>query len=396
MKIHEGGLETVPGYSFAAIECGIKYENRLDLSMIFSLEPCNASGVFTTNKIFAAPVRLSRERINNPIHGVIINANNANACTGEEGYANAAALCREMGNRLGVGEESFLIASTGVIGVQLPVKKMLDSIPRLAESLSPQNGGLLPKAIMTTDTFPKASAVTFRTSRGEFHLAGTAKGVGMIAPDMATLLAFLITDAPVSKSDLDALFRRRIESSFNSISIDGDMSTNDTAFILSPGSDNPLSARDDLAGFEEALGYVLGRLAQMLVRDGEGATKFVTITVSGARTREDAKMAAKAIAESLLVKTALFGNDPNWGRIACAAGYSGASIREESLSISINGIPLFARGATQAYDRNRMCESLSEREIGIHVELGEGGESCEYLTSDISYEYVKINAEYTT
>lgn len=396
MKIHEGGLEAVPGYSFAAIECGIKYENRLDLSMIFSQKPCGASGVFTTNRIFAAPVRLSREHIDNPIHGVIINANNANACTGEEGYANAAALCRETAKRLGVGEKSFLIASTGVIGVQLPVKKMLDCIPRLVESLSPQNGGLLPKAIMTTDTFPKACAVSFNTSKGEFHLAGTAKGVGMIAPDMATLLAFLITDAPVSKSDLDALFRRRIESSFNSISIDGDMSTNDTALILSPASDNPLSAREDLAGFEEALGYVLGRLAQMLVRDGEGATKFVTITVSGARTREDAKMAAKAIAESLLVKTALFGNDPNWGRIACAAGYSGASIREESLSISINGIPLFVRGATQTYDRDRMCESLSGREIGIQIELGEGGESYEYLTSDISYEYVKINAEYTT
>lgn len=396
MKILEGGLETVPGYSFAAVECGIKYEHRLDLSMIFSRKPCNAAGVFTTNRIPAAPVRLCRERINNPIHGIIINANNANACTGAEGYAHATALCSEAARRLGVGEDSFLMASTGVIGVQLPVRKMLDSIPRMAETLTPENGKLIPKAIMTTDTFPKACAVSFTTSKGEFHIGGTAKGVGMIAPDMATLLAFLVTDAPIPKPSLDALFRRRIADSFNSVTIDGDMSTNDTAIILSPESEDPLSASDECDSFEEALGYVLSRLAQMLVRDGEGASKYVTVTVSGARTREDARKAAKAIAESLLVKTALFGNDPNWGRIACAAGYSGACMREENLSISINGVPLFTRGSTQAYDRDRLRMSLSEREIDIIVELGEGAAECKYLTTDISYEYVKINAEYTT
>ncbi len=396
MKQREGGLENVPGFSFAALECGIKYENRLDFALLFSEKPCNAAGAFTTNKIFAAPVRLCRERIGKPVHGILVNANNANACTGDEGYRNVERLTRETASMLGVPENSLLAASTGVIGVQLPVKKMIAAISRFREKLSPAQGKLIPRAIMTTDTYPKECAFSFSCADREYTVAGAAKGVGMIAPNMATLLAFIITDMPARKSDLNAIFKRAVGASFNAITIDGDMSTNDTAIILSPISDSPVTSAEGLASFEEALMAVMTRLAELLVRDGEGATKYVTVSVSGAKNDDDARLAARAVSQSLLVKTALFGNDPNWGRIACAAGYSGAIIEERCLSIAINGITLLSRGIPVPFDKAAMSENLSQKDISITVELGMGNGNAVYYTSDISYEYVKINAEYTT
>ncbi len=396
MKILPGGLENIPGFTFSAIECGIKYQNRLDFSLIFSEKPCNAAGMFTTNKVFAAPVRLCRERIAGPVHGIMINANNANACTGDEGYRNIEAITGRAAHLLKVSPLSILAASTGVIGVQLPVGKMVNAVPDLVNKLSPGNGTLIPRAIMTTDTVPKAAAASISCSAGEFTIAGTAKGVGMIAPNMATLLAFIITDMPLDRGVLNEVFRRCVGKSFNSITIDGDMSTNDTAIILSPASEAPVKESGDIALFEEALLYVLETLAKMLVADGEGASKFVTITVTGAGNDTDAGAAARAISQSLLVKTALFGNDPNWGRVACAAGYSGAELDQDRLSIAINGVALFHRGVTAEYDRAALIEKLSGKEIDISVDLGLGSGRSTFYTCDISYDYVKINAEYTT
>lgn len=394
MKVLESGLK-VPGYVFSAIECGIKYKGRLDYSLIYSEKPCNAAGVFTTNKIFAAPVRLCRERISNPVHAVLINATNANACTGEAGYNNALSLTGETASALGIDAGSVLMASTGVIGVQLPEKKMRDAVPSLVNGLSHDKGPLVTEAIMTTDTFPKSLAVSFSASGTEYVIAGTIKGAGMIAPDMATLLCFLLTDCPVEKKKLDVIFRRSVDKTLNSITIDGDMSTNDTAIILSPVSDKYIS-EGGLKDFEAALEYLLSRLGEMLIMDAEGATKMVNVSVIGAGTQDDAKKAAKAISESLLVKTAFFGKDPNWGRIAAAAGYSGADLKEEKLSIYFEDIPLLVKGVPAGFDAQRINDVLSRREFSITVDLGMGKYEASYMTSDISYEYVKINAEYTT
>ncbi len=389
------GLSSVKGFRYAAVEAGIRYEHRLDLSLIAADFDCVAAGVFTTNKICAAPVRLSRSRINNTIRGIIINATNANACTGEEGFRNAETITRAVADAVGVSPESILAASTGIIGVQLPCEKIVRAIPKLVSSLSPQNGSLLARAIMTTDTVPKEAYRSFTCSRGNFSIAGTAKGAGMIAPNMATLLVFLVTDAPVAKSDLDSVFSRCINKSLNAITIDGDMSTNDTAIILSPAVRDTLSGKD-LSLFEEALLDVLCDLAEKLVMDAEGATKLARIIVEGARDDDDARKIARAAANSLLVKTALFGMDPNWGRIACAAGYSGAEVSEERLSIYFGDLCLLRNGVPQNPPREEMIKSMRDRDIRITINAGMGNGTFRFLTSDISYEYVKINAEYST
>ncbi|MEJ5362585.1 MAG: bifunctional glutamate N-acetyltransferase/amino-acid acetyltransferase ArgJ, partial [Spirochaetota bacterium] len=340
IKELSGGLENVSFFKYAAIECGIRYPNRLDLSLIYSSEPCWAAGVFTTNKMCAAPVILCRERIKNPIHAILINATNANAATGKQGLENAKLLTKELGQLLSIDENSVLMASTGIIGIQLPVDKMKNSLPVLVKNLSVEAGALLPHAIMTTDTFPKQYAVSFKTSTGTYSIAGIAKGAGMIAPNMATLLCFVVTDFPVEQHILQKLFYESVNVSLNAITIDGDMSTNDTAIILSPSKPS-VHSEDDIKIFNQALHLLMKKLAYLIVSDAEGATKCVTIKVIHAANDSDAKIAAKSIAESLLVKTAMFGNDPNWGRIACAAGYSGAQLQEDKLSIYFDEIPLF-------------------------------------------------------
>ncbi len=396
MKKIEGGLEMVPGYSFSAMECGIRKPGRLDYCIIAADKPCVAVGVFTTNKFQAAPVLLCKDRIKNPVRAILINATNANASTGKQGYDNAVSLTDAVAKELNAKSDSILMASTGVIGYKLPVDKMLNAVPVLVKSLSQENGSLVPNAIMTTDTYPKSCAVSFSTSQGEFRIAGTAKGSGMIAPNMATLLSFIITDCPVEREILDPLFRRCINKSYNSITIDGDMSTNDTAVLLSPVSEKCLRNESDIMEFEKALEYVLLELARMLVMDGEGATKFLTINVTGAENDEEARIVARSVSESLLVKTAFFGKDPNWGRIACAAGYAGAMIKPESLSIYIENIALLKNGKPCEFDISTMDKILSGREISVLLDLGIGKGEAKFFTCDISYDYVKINSEYTT
>lgn len=395
IKELSGGLENVKGFTYAAIECGIRYPNRLDLSLIYSKEPCRAAGAFTTNKLCAAPVILCRERIKNTIHAILINATNANAATGKQGLENAKLLTKELGKLLSIDENSVLMASTGIIGVQLPVDKMKHSLPVLVNNLSIEAGTLLPRAIMTTDTFPKHYAISFKTSTGTYTMAGIAKGAGMIAPNMATLLCFVVTDFPAEQDILQKSFNESVDVSLNAITIDGDMSTNDTAIILSPIKQITHTENDNKI-FNKALQKMMKKLAYLIVSDAEGATKCVTVKVIHAANDNDAKKAAKSIAESMLVKTAMFGNDPNWGRIACAAGYSGAELHEDTLSIYFDSVPLFRNGNPVEYEKETLIKILQKREYTITVDLGIGNSEFEYLTSDLSYDYVKINAEYST
>jgi glutamate N-acetyltransferase/amino-acid N-acetyltransferase len=396
MKHLDGGLENVKGFSYSSIKCGIRYTGRLDYSLILSDTICNAAGMFTTNRMTAAPVKLCRERIKGKIRGILINATNANACTGAEGFLNSVKLTGDVAKKLNLPGESILMASTGIIGRQLPLDKMLDSHDELINSLDPGNGPLVAQAIMTTDTVPKQAAVSFTCEGREYRIAGTAKGSGMIAPRMATLLTFVVTDAPVERDELERIFRSAVNKTLNSITIDGDTSTNDTAIILSPDTGRYLNSAESLAAFTGALEAVLMKLAEMLVLDGEGATKSVKIHVINAATDDDAMLIARAVGESLLVKTAFFGNDPNWGRIACAAGYSGAALEEEKLSISIDGIPLLIYGVPRDADYSQLEAILKKRDYTVTIDIGLGDGDATMLTTDISYDYVKINAQYST
>lgn len=385
-------------FYFSATGCAIKYSNRDDFALIYSDTPCICSAVFTQNKVKAAPVLLSMQRKDKPIHAILVNSGNANACTGQLGMDNAEALTAHAAQLLNIHEESVLNASTGVIGVPLPVEKMKPAIPRLVQSLDTHNAGAFAAAIMTTDTIPKCITETFAARGKEYSITAISKGSGMIAPNMATLLNFVVSDAPVPRETLDAVFKEAVNKTLNSLTIDGDMSTNDSAFFLVPQAEKEamLTLPEDIEAFRLAVLSVMKKTARLLIEDGEGVTKCVTVRVDGASTSEDAKKAARSIAESLLVKTALFGNDPNWGRIACAAGYSGAEFDPQLLSISIEGHKLFEKGSVCEYIKDDLLKIMAQGSYTIYVDLGAGKEGWEYLTSDISYEYVRINAEYTT
>ena len=395
MKVLNGGLENVSGFSFSSIKCGIRYEDKLDYALILSEHPCNASGVFTTNRIAAAPVKICKERINNKINAILVNSTNANACTGIEGYNNALNLAKDIAEKVHIPEDSILTASTGIIGRQLPIEKMLSSHQELVENLNQHEGHSVAQAIMTTDTIPKEAAASFEHNGKSYSVAGIAKGSGMISPNMATLLSFIITDASILKTDMDIIFKRIIKKTFNSITIDGDMSTNDTAILLSHVS-NEYLPKEALGEFELSLEYVMSKLAELLIFDGEGATKSVRVNVINAGNNNEAELIARAVSNSLLVKTAFFGNDPNWGRIACAAGYSGAEVYEEKLSIYINKTALLINGTPIEIDYKELENALKERNFSVTIDVSLGNGEASMLTTDLSYDYVKINAEYST
>ncbi len=391
----QGGLEEVPGYRYGAVACGIRYPDRLDYACILPDGPCVAAGVFTRNRMAAPPVDICRERVTEEIRGILVNSTNANACTGEQGLAAARMLTRDLAERLEVSEESILMASTGIIGHQLPVEKMLDFHEELVKAPLQQRGGEFARAIMTTDTRPKFRACRFPVSDREYTLAGTLKGAGMIAPNMATMLAFLVTDAPLTREDLDRVFRGSVEKTLNRITIDGDTSTNDTALILSPVSGTPLSG-EGIGIFQEALDSILRDLAHQLMVDGEGVEHIVTIQVNGAEDETQALRAARTIGQSLLVKTAIHGKDPNWGRIAMALGNAGVVIVEDLLSISFGDLKVFQEGEPRQVSPSALEEVMSRREYAITVDLGVGKGAGHVITSDLSCEYVRINAEYST
>jgi glutamate N-acetyltransferase/amino-acid N-acetyltransferase len=391
----------IKGFQFSAVEAAIKKPGRKDLALIFSEVPAQACAVFTVNAVKAAPVLLSAERIRSGhAQALLVNSGNANACTGEKGMIAARETSRLVAESLGIADEAVQVSSTGVIGVQMPTERINNAVPALVEGLTSGTLDEIAQAIMTTDTFPKMEVGNGQSGGISYTVAGIAKGAGMIMPNMATMLSFIISDAAVEPAFLAAAFRGAVDSSFNAITVDGDMSTNDTCLIMVNGmAGNPTitSTSPESAEFERVLHDVLLSLAKQIVKDGEGATKFVEVLVTGAASDTDAKKAAMAIANSSLVKTAFFGQDANWGRIFAAVGYSGAAVDQSRLSLHFNGVcmaqgGIFAGGDAEA----RGTEVLKMKEFNVHVDLGLGNGTATVYTSDLSHEYVSINADYRT
>jgi len=391
----------VKGFRFSAVEAAVKKPGRLDFAMILSDVPADVAAVFTTNRVKAAPVLLSMERASRgKVRAVVVNSGNANACTGERGMSDAGETARLVAEAAGIQEDSILVASTGVIGKPLPMDRIRGAISALIIGLPAGNLGDVARAIMTTDTFAKSESAYGEAGGAGYTVAGTAKGAGMIMPNMATLLSFLVTDAAVEPVFLRQLFRRAVDSSFNIISIDGDTSTNDTAVLLANGvAGNPVIMPGTPEGeqFESCVRSVLLSLARQIVKDGEGATKFVEIRVVGAFSTADAKKAAMAVANSMLVKTAFFGQDANWGRILAAVGYSGAEVDQNRVALSFDDVPMVRDGVFVGGDaEERGTEVLRKKEFSVTIDLRLGDGDAVVYTSDISHEYVSINADYRT
>jgi glutamate N-acetyltransferase/amino-acid N-acetyltransferase len=391
---------SVPGYLASGIHAGIKTDGRPDMALIFSTRPAAAAGVFTTNCFKAAPVLLDMERLRSgSAQALVANSGVANAATGEEGFADALAVSRAASRELGIRDDLVLVASTGVIGQRLPLSKIEAGMKGLVAGLRADGIPDAEAGIMTTDRFPKIAFRKGMIGQKEITLCGIAKGAGMIQPHMATMLAFVVTDAAIGGEALEWVFRRAVDGSFNAVTVDGCMSTNDTAIILANGfAGNPEIKRPSkpLARFGEMLSSLLTELARELVRDGEGATKLIEITVQEARTVRDAERVAYAVANSNLVKTAFFGGDPNWGRIISAAGSVGIDLPVDRFRLSIEDVPIFA-GGKGIQNQERVLAGIMQRsEIRLKIALGMGSRCWTVCTSDLSFDYVKINAHYHT
>ncbi|MBI3583515.1 MAG: bifunctional glutamate N-acetyltransferase/amino-acid acetyltransferase ArgJ [Nitrospinae bacterium] len=400
MKEIKGGITAVRGIRASGISCGIKKTGKKDLALIVSEAEASAAGVFTENRVKAAPVILSQKNIKNGrARGVIVNSGNANACTGNTGYRHAGEMMNLTAKSLGVSPEKILVASTGVIGDPLPIEKIKKGIPVLVKKLSKAGGIDAAEAIMTTDIVPKITAVEYKYGRESIRIGGIAKGSGMIYPRLATMLAFITTDIAISPKLLNSALKESVDKSFNMITVDGDTSTNDTVLVLANGlAGNKMIANrnsKEFALFVEALNHVTTALSKMIVKDGEGATKFVEINVKKAKNFEDAKKIALSIANSNLVKTALFGEDPNWGRVVSAAGNSGVKFDPDKIRVSIGEVVVFKNGSGVKVDWERKVRGvMRERDITITLDLGIGHEDAKVWTTDLSYDYVKINGSY--
>ncbi|HSW39846.1 MAG TPA: bifunctional glutamate N-acetyltransferase/amino-acid acetyltransferase ArgJ [Acidobacteriota bacterium] len=396
-RIIKGGIGTPQGYLAAGVSAGIK-KKGLDLAVVFSSQPSTASGVFTRNRVKAAPVVLSGENLiaaRGRMRAILINSGCANACTGERGMRDALLSTQSLASHLGIDPGQVLVASTGVIGRFLPVRRMLKGIAAAVSSLNSNGGGAAAQAIMTTDTHEKSFAVEGRIGGKTVRIGGMAKGSGMINPQMATMLAVLTTDVNVPAGELKRMLRRAADRTFNCLTVDGDTSTNDTAFLMANGASGAvLTDSRSRSFFEKGLIMVCEELAKSIARDGEGATKFVEITVSGAASFEDARKAAMAVANSSLVKTALYGQEFNWGRIICAVGYSGVVFDPEQIMLSFNGMAVFRHGAPVNSCRTRAEKAMRAKDIRIEIDLRRGKSSAKVWTCDLSREYVEINASY--
>ena len=389
----------VPGFLFSGFAAGIKKDGKRDLGLIYSEVPAQAAGLFTTSAVKAAPVLLDRDRMKRGLcQAVIVNSGNANACTGRQGLRDAARVCQMVARALDIAPELVLASSTGVIGVPLPVSKVEEAIPELVESLSPEGWMKTVESIMTTDTFPKVEVATCRIKGKQVKVCGMIKGAGMIRPDVATMLSFLVTDADIKAVLLQRMLKTAAEASYNRITVDGEMSTNDTVLILANGKagHSPLVRMDrDGEVFQSMLTKVCQGLAKSLIRDGEGATKVVEIVVRRARDREDAKRAAYAIAHSPLVKTAFFGMDANWGRILCALGHSGARIDPDRVDVFFDKSPIVKRGmGVGGRLEEKAGEVIRNKSFRVTVDLHQGKEEFSVFTTDLSIDYVKVNASY--
>ena len=390
---------TIKGFTFSAVAAAIKKPGRTDLALIVSDVPAVAAAVFTTSAVKASPVLLSAERIaGGTAQALLVNSGNANACTGDNGMAVARETSRLVAEGLGINADLLQVSSTGVIGVQMPLDRFTAAIPALLVGRASGTFDDVARAIMTTDTFPKLESRCCQAGGVSYTVAGVAKGAGMIMPNMATMLSFVITDAAVDPGFLQQTFRTAVNSSFNAITVDGDMSTNDTCLIMANGvAGNPVisAGTDEAVVFETALAEVLLSLAKQIVKDGEGATKFVEIRVTGAMNDADAKRAALAIANSSLVKTAFFGQDANWGRIFAAVGYSGAVVDQTRLSLCFDDVCMARNGIFAGDDAEaRGTAVLRQKEFTVSVDLGIGSGTATIYTSDLTHEYVSINADY--
>ena len=400
--ITAGSIVAPKGFLAGAVYCGIKtMKDSLDVGVIYSEYPAAGAALFTTNQIYAAPVKYSRNVAQKgKVRAFVINSGNANACTGEQGYKNAVEMARSAARCLKISEDEVLVASTGIIGRQLPMDKLIDGIHKATASVgnTREHGDAMARAIMTTDTRQKDIAVRLKINNRDVTIGGIAKGAGMIAPNMATMLCFLTTDISIPAALLNECLKKSVESSFNRITIDGHMSTNDTIAIMANGASgvSATSRHADFEKFQEGLDFVAKHLAHAIVKDGEGATKFVQIDVVGARSRNDATRIARSIADSPLVKTALNGEDPNWGRIVSATGYAGVELDESKTNLYINNILIFAKGMPTQSNLESLSASMKNKDIHIRLELGLGASSDTVWTCDLSHEYVTINAEYHT
>jgi glutamate N-acetyltransferase/amino-acid N-acetyltransferase len=399
-----GGITSAKGFYAAGVEAGVKYANRRDVALIWSELPCVAAGVFTTNLVAAAPVVVDRERLRAApsARAIAVNTGCANACTGEQGLADARAIAAATADLMGVPEQEVLVSSTGVIGTLLPVDRIVAGVAKAKDALArgAEADEAASRAIMTTDTVPKRAAVQVMIDGKPVTLGGMCKGAGMIEPMMATMLAYVTTDAAVDAAWLQRTLKAAADVSFNRVVVDGDESTNDTLICLANGAAGNAvinEAHPDAAAFAEALKAVCTALAKQIVMDGEGVSKFVTVKVTGARTDADAHLVARAIARSPLVKTSWFGLDPNWGRVICATGYSGAEVDALKVRICYGDVCAYDRGVVATAEALAAMQDLMRaREFEVSVDLGLGDGADTIYTCDLTFEYVKINAEYTT
>lgn len=396
---HSLKVITPEGFLFSAVGAAIKKPGRKDLALICSGREAVISGMFTKNKVKAAPVKLDIKRISSGKgQAIIVNSGNANACTGKQGVSDAIEMAAMTAKGLKIRESLVYVCSTGVIGTPMPMQRIKQKMPELINGVGRSTVYDVASAIMTTDTFPKIVGKKINIGDKTAAITGICKGAGMICPDMATMLCFILTDADISGSALDSALRNAVRKSFNRITVDGDMSTNDTVLIMANGMAGNSLIKDNTKAFKtfsDALSDITYELSRLIVKDGEGATKLIEVEVRNARNEEDAEKGAFAIADSLLVKTAIYGNDANWGRIMAALGYSGIAMKEEKTDITLNGLKIAGRGIGTC--REREANSLlKNKEIKIAADLNLGNGTAKVLTCDLSEEYVKVNAEYRT
>jgi len=396
----KGGITAPAGFKTAGVHCGIKaVPAALDLAILAADRPASAAALFTTNLAQAAPITLSRRHIDQTqgtAHAVVVNSGCANACTGADGLAHARMMAVETATAVGCTPEEVLVASTGVIGVALKIDRVIAGIRAAASALSPANGSDAARAIMTTDPFPKEHAVVVETPQGAFRVGGMAKGSGMIEPNMATMLGFLTTDAKVPPAVLRQALQASARDTFNAITVDGECSTNDCLFAMASGASGVTIDGASYPALLDGLLAVSRELALGIVRGGEGATKLIAVTVTEARTIDAARQVARTIANSPLVKTAVHGADPNWGRIVAAAGRAGVTFDIDRATVLVGGTVLFENGRPHDDAAPQAAEHLKGRTVQIEVSLGAGTETATIWTCDLTAEYVRINGEYRT
>ncbi len=392
-----GGITAPLGFAASATWCGIKEHGNAaaDLAIVASTVPAVAAATFTTNKIKAAPVRVSASHLrSSETRAIIINSGNANACTGSTGIQHAKRMAHAAAKEGRWKERQVLVCSTGRIGIPLPIERIEEAIPKLVKGLGPSQGAAFARAIMTTDTFAKEIAIEMTIAGTKVRIGGTAKGAGMIDPNMATMLCIITTDAAIQKRTLQKLFSGSVEQSFNCITIDGDMSTNDTAICLANGMarNTPLLLeQEESVYFAAGLDFITRNLARMIVEDGEGVSKFVEVQVKGAATYQDARKVAEAVANSQLVKCSWYGEDPNWGRIMDALGYSSAKVQEEMIDIFYNGVVAVEHGIASSTPPHKIREVLNNKKFTVTIDLHLGSAEYNVFTTDLTPEYVKLN-----